>query len=327
MGTYREGVGGIVKDQGGNGSAWENGGGDGMGANLGFGHFWEMVWQEGAEVLIMLTKCVEQGREKCGVYYPDAVGKTLELEGEIDGWGDVTCESLHTEYRTEVRQLKLVRRKHKAPNQRRTVELDDGAGVDVGSEFDGEVQERRIWHFLFLGWPDQEVPQTEEDQKALLELIDMTRFRINAVIDHKSQPQVQLQSEPTPPPSFSLNPSNSTSNISQQTKQHKPRIVHCSAGVGRTGTFIALDYLLQELEEGKFDDMAVKVDDPIFECVKKLREQRMFMVYQPGQFAFIYQILRERWLERVERLMRTAGEDGSPTKKRKVDWEEKNGSG
>ena len=325
MGTYREGVRGVVASEGGNGSAWEDGEEDKRASNVGFGHFWEMVWQEGVEVLIMLTRCVEEGREKCGVYYPGAVGDTLQLEGENDGWGAVTCESVKVENGTEIRELKVTRRKRKGLSQQ-DGEVDEEGDAVVETLEDEEVQdERKVWHFLFLGWPDQEVPQTAADQKALLEFIRMTRFRINAIIDNEPEQQshlpTHLQTQPTPPSSSTVTPSNSLSNISPKPPSlHKPRIVHCSAGVGRTGTFIALDFLLQELEDGKLDHVTGKDDDPVLECVKRLREQRMLMVYKPAQFVFIYQVLRERWLSRMERLMGKGadGEEGSPSKKRKV---------
>ena len=325
MGTYRDissGV-GIVEDKGGNGSAWEgqgDGGGEGGNGNKGFGHFWEMVWQEDVEVLVMLTRCIEEGKEKCGVYYPSAVGGALELEGEGDGWGSVTCSSLNMEWGTEIRELKLAKRKRKPVSKEEGEKVDKGVSLELEN---GKVEERKVWHFLFLGWPDQEVPQTPEDQKALLELIRMTRFRINAVIDHQSEPEAHLQPQPQPTPPSSTNPL--PTSLSPPSTEYKPRIVHCSAGVGRTGTFIALDYLLQELEEGKFDHLAGipggKEVDPVFDCVKRLREQRMFMVYKPGQYAFIYQTLKERWIARWEKLVGKGegigGEEGSPTKKRK----------
>jgi len=52
-------------------------------------------------------------------------------------------------------------------------------------------------------------------------------------------------------------------------------VVHCSAGVGRTGTFISLVNLTGEcvLTEKK-PDMKIK----IFQTVRLLREQRLLMV-------------------------------------------------
>lgn len=45
---------------------------------------------------------------------------------------------------------------------------------------------------------------------------------------------------------------------------------HLSAGIGRTGTFIALNYLVQQAKESGYVD--------VFECVETLKRQRLNMV-------------------------------------------------
>ena len=47
-------------------------------------------------------------------------------------------------------------------------------------------------------------------------------------------------------------------------------LVHCSAGVGRTGTFITLDYMLERLKTENTIN--------IYEFVSSLRKQRVLMV-------------------------------------------------
>ena len=49
-----------------------------------------------------------------------------------------------------------------------------------------------------------------------------------------------------------------------------PLLVHCSAGVGRTGTFVALDILL--------DALASKRPIDVFDVVAGMRKKRMLMV-------------------------------------------------
>ncbi|XP_055451591.1 LOW QUALITY PROTEIN: receptor-type tyrosine-protein phosphatase H [Psammomys obesus] len=60
-------------------------------------------------------------------------------------------------------------------------------------------------------------------------------------------------------------------------------IVHCSAGVGRTGTLIALDVLLRQLEcEGLVGP---------FNFVKRMRESRPLMVQTEAQYVFLHQCI------------------------------------
>ncbi|XP_047246635.1 phosphatidylinositol phosphatase PTPRQ [Girardinichthys multiradiatus] len=58
-------------------------------------------------------------------------------------------------------------------------------------------------------------------------------------------------------------------------------VVHCSAGVGRTGVFVALDHLNQHVRDHDFVD--------IYGLVAELRSERMCMVQNLAQYIFLHQ--------------------------------------
>ncbi|XP_077053990.1 receptor-type tyrosine-protein phosphatase T isoform X2 [Siphateles boraxobius] len=67
-----------------------------------------------------------------------------------------------------------------------------------------------------------------------------------------------------------------------------PIIVHCSAGAGRTGCFIAVDIMLDMAEsEGVVD---------IFNCIRELRSQRVNMVQTEEQYVFVHDAILEACL-------------------------------
>lgn len=161
-----------------------------------------------------------------------------------------------------------------------TDEFEDGFRayvecVSLEERQDGAIQMRKlklhvdgrgdmtVWHLWYRRWPDYGVPKVE-DTDSFFELMRLSR-ELNA-------------------------------------KPDNPRIIHCSAGVGRTGTFIALESLLREIDEGAMDQMDPGRDDregdPVFRTVDSLREQRRTMVQADSQYAFIYKVLRRHWLER-----------------------------
>ncbi|QSL66827.1 hypothetical protein MERGE_001214 [Pneumocystis wakefieldiae] len=73
-------------------------------------------------------------------------------------------------------------------------------------------------------------------------------------------------------------------------KENDYIIVHCSAGCGRTGTYIALDYLISTYSTLNFNENTN--EDIIFNIINQIREQRMHMVQSLSQLEFIYKTVK-----------------------------------
>jgi hypothetical protein len=121
---------------------------------------------------------------------------------------------------------------------------------------------KTIKHVQFHGWPKYSVPKGAA-RVALIELARKVPDYMTYVVDYLGDPP----------------------------------IIHCGAGCGRTGTFIALTWLLGFLDSGGFDVVSDNKDH-IFEVVSLLRQQRRSMVETQAQFQFLYDVLREQWTER-----------------------------
>ncbi|XP_070710130.1 receptor-type tyrosine-protein phosphatase O [Pempheris klunzingeri] len=81
--------------------------------------------------------------------------------------------------------------------------------------------------------------------------------------------------------------------VRQQAHRTKePIVVHCSAGVGRTGTFIALDRLMQHIREHEFADILGMVSD--------MRSHRLSMVQTEEQYVFIHQCVLLMWQKKKQ---------------------------
>jgi len=216
-------------------------------------------------VVVMLTQTYEAGKEKCYPYFPTDTQAPLHIQDDPDNFeAKVTLMSVNEDQstRSTIRCLKLETRQD-------TVEES--------------WREQEVWHLLFCGWPDFLVPEGD-DRQALINLIYLSR---------------KLNSDAGTPRHTSF-PLSAVDTAHPGDREFNPRIVHCSAGVGRTGTFIALDHLLTLLDDGTLDQSSSPTVDPISDTVDKLRQQRMMMVQGPPQFAFIYDVMKEMWVKRWE---------------------------
>ncbi|CAK57485.1 unnamed protein product (macronuclear) [Paramecium tetraurelia] len=125
-----------------------------------------------------------------------------------------------------------------------------------------EGEERNIQQIQWCGWPDQGVP-SPSDFDVIRELLNMINEKLQA--DQKV-------------------------------------VFHCSAGVGRTGTLIALSnlmILLKAYKQNIGDDIQKLEENPdlyrlsIFGIVRRLREQRWGMVHTSEQYSYIYKFIDE----------------------------------
>ena len=71
-------------------------------------------------------------------------------------------------------------------------------------------------------------------------------------------------------------------------KSYNPCVVHCSAGVGRTGTFISLYNLYHEIMQQIFVTKNEVIAFSIFNLVRKMKEMRIFSIENENQFLLIY---------------------------------------
>ncbi|XP_078012547.1 receptor-type tyrosine-protein phosphatase V-like isoform X2 [Phascolarctos cinereus] len=113
-----------------------------------------------------------------------------------------------------------------------------------------QEQERRIEQLQFLAWPDHGVPEAPSSLVSFAELV-----------------QERIQAAPST----------------------APTLVHCSAGVGRTGTFVALVRLLQQLQEEQMVD--------VLHTVYTLRQSRPLMIQTLAQYIFLHSCLLEKIME------------------------------
>jgi protein tyrosine phosphatase len=64
--------------------------------------FWEMVWENRVHTIVMLTRCIEDGKEKCEQYWPQQTNST-ETRGEFH----ITVTSFVPSAEYQIRKIHL----------------------------------------------------------------------------------------------------------------------------------------------------------------------------------------------------------------------------
>uniref|UniRef100_A0A673H6P2 Tyrosine-protein phosphatase n=1 Tax=Sinocyclocheilus rhinocerous TaxID=307959 RepID=A0A673H6P2_9TELE len=168
--------------------------------------FWQMTWEQGSSLVVMLTTQVERGRVKCHQYWPNPSGSATY------GGFQVSCQTEEGNSAFLVRDMILTH-------------------IESG-------ESRELTQIQYLAWPDHGVP---DDSTDFLDFVALVR--------------------------------------SKRAGKDEPVVVHCSAGIGRTGVLITMETAMCQMECGQ----------PVYplEIVRTMRDQRAMMIQTPSQFKFV----------------------------------------
>jgi tyrosine-protein phosphatase non-receptor type 11 len=120
-----------------------------------------------------------------------------------------------------------------------------GFEVKSDEQFEAKGEKRTVYQYHFTSWPDKSLPKKPD------------------VLVHFTSEVMNRQAE---------------------VKNLGPIVVHCSAGIGRTGTFMVIGVLLDQVKR-------TGTSDKIHEIVRRMRTQRSGMVQTEAQYKFLYDVL------------------------------------
>jgi len=127
-------------------------------------------------------------------------------------------------------------------------------------------EEREVVHLHYTEWPDFGVPETTHKIRELIRLMNFYKERA-------------------------------------ESKELKgPIVTHCSAGIGRCGTYLGILISLEKLLEGESYENIDLVD-----IVSSMRSSRNGMVQTDSQYKFIYQVLDDIVKEKQLKQLKASG--------------------
>ncbi|XP_072274034.1 tyrosine-protein phosphatase non-receptor type 4 isoform X1 [Pyxicephalus adspersus] len=187
--------------------------------------FWQMTWEQGSSMVVMLTTQVERGRVKCHQYWPEPIGSS-----EFGNF-QITCLS-------EVGNPAYVFREMTLTNLEKN-------------------ENRPLTQIQYTAWPDHGVP---DDSSDFLDFVCLVRQK--------------------------------------RANHDEPVVVHCSAGIGRTGVLITMEtaMCLMECNQAVYP----------LDIVRTMRDQRAMMIQTPSQYRFVCEAILKVYEEGIVTSLKTS---------------------
>ncbi|MEQ2179359.1 hypothetical protein GOODEAATRI_024086 [Goodea atripinnis] len=150
--------------------------------------------------------------------------------------------------------------------------------------------QRYIWHFQYLSWPDHGVPNEPGGVLWFLEEVNRTQSTIKdtgPIVVHcrysQTKNNVVLEKK-----TYSVELMSLGIATTRMSDHFKHLLYLCSAGIGRTGTIIVIDILIDIINRQGLD-----CDIDIPKTIQMVRQQRSGMVQTEAQYKFIYMAVQQ----------------------------------
>ncbi|KAJ1019519.1 hypothetical protein NDA18_005999 [Ustilago nuda] len=208
-----------------------------------FDAFWTAVWEQNSRVIVMLTREHESGRLQSHPYwlkseFGDSIRLTKLEEVVLNEAGQQMrpeqCDGLLNNESHDGRALFPTMPSQPSSQQKQGVDASDKKREPttvrrtllLQNLSEPQSAPRRIVQLQYIAWPDYHIPETPESLLTLMDIADGAQNSADA----------ELQSSVS---------------LGRGVPAAGPMVVHCSAGVGRTGAFIVIDAALDVLRRAR----------------------------------------------------------------------------
>ncbi|OBZ79060.1 Receptor-type tyrosine-protein phosphatase gamma [Grifola frondosa] len=239
-----------------------------------FVDFWTLCWEQNVRVIVMLTREVEGALTKCGKYWAEGRYGPLRLRLlETNDTPERERERRDSESGGFFSSNTPTQAKSKSNPKAKQEDLSTIRRVFELRHVEYPLAPSRIVTQLqYLEWPDMNVPKDPRGVLRLMRQVEEVVERGRGEGDmpwgegplhRKSQISSRNRTGAGAGAAGTLHELDPTLGVAKHALGNSPVLLHCSAGVGRTGGFIAVDAVLdgvrremRKRKEGKAEETA-----------------------------------------------------------------------